>query len=830
MEKGVSAVEYANLSVRQVLGKLKTSEGGLSSAQAGKRYAQNGPNRLSSKKTGLVMELLAQFRSPLIWILIVATGVSFYFGEVLSATIIIVMIVLGVALNFYQSYTASKAVEELKEIVKTRTTVIRDGEQKEISTEHVTIGDILVLSPGTLICADARVIESKELFISQASLTGESVPAEKTHLASRSTSATLSELKNIAFMGTSVSSGTGLAVVFAVGTNTEFGKISQVVSAPNAISDFEKGVGDFSYLILKTLVSLVIVLFFLNVFMKHDLLESLLFSLAVAVGLTPELLPAIMSLNMAKGSINMAKKGAIVKKLNSIPNFGSMDVLCTDKTGTLTEDHIHLVKYVDVRGKHSEKVFTHAYLNSYFHTGMPNPLDSAIVEYRKVPVPGYKKIDEIPFDFVRRKMSVVVAKGKDRMIITKGAPEDIFRSCKRIGKEAHIQYRALSAEGYRVLAIAVKKVPIKKAYSKMDEHSLNFLGFTVFLDPARKDVKNVLKEMQSMNIEVKILTGDNELVTRKICSDVGLAVKGILLGDDLRTLSDEALSVKVEKTTIFARVSPSQKDRIIHALKKAGHVVGYMGDGINDAPSLKNSDVGISVKSAVDIARESADIVLTHKSLEVLRNGIIEGRKTFGNTIKYITMGLSSNFGNMFSVLGAVLYVPFLPMLPVQIMLNNMLYDFSQITIPGDQVDKEYTLRPKRWNMRFLRHFMWIFGPISSIFDLLTYYLLFGIFHAPAAMFQTGWFIESLATQTLVIHVIRTRKIPFIESKASPHLLISTFAVVIIGWIIPFTTLGAYFGFVPLPWEIMASIMGLVAVYLIVVEMAKRWFYNRYDM
>jgi len=834
---------YASLSITQILSQLDTSANGLSAFEAEKRLKEHGYNTLAKvKKTNIFLQFLSHFKNPLIIILLIAAAVSAFFGETVNAIIIAVMILLGVVLEFIQEYHAGKAVEKLKETVKTKADVIRDGIEKEINIEHVCPGDIIVLSAGSLVPADARIISSKDLFISQSALTGESIPAEKTDKALNLKSKSLSELSNVVFLGTSVVSGSATAVVINTGLNTEFGKISKELVSSPIQTDFEKGVTSFGYLIMKATIFLVLFIFFFNSLLKHNVLDSFMFAIAVAVGLTPELLPIIMSINMAKGSVNMAKKGAIVKKLSSIPNFGSMDVLCTDKTGTLTEDKIHLIKYVDVFGKSSKKVLAYSYINSYHHTGIKNPLDSAILSFKKIPVSDYDKIDEIPFDFVRRRMSVVVKKQKERLLITKGAPEEVFRVCKSYeikGKAKLLAskdkekitrlYHKLSIEGYRVLAVAVKKVRLKQAYNKNDESELHLLGFVAFLDPAKKGVKEVIKEMHNAGIEIKILTGDNELVTKKICDDISLEVKGILLGNDINNLTDDALKVKVEKTTIFAKFSPEQKTRVIRALKSNNHVVGYLGDGINDAPSLKTSDVGISVNSAVDVAKESADIVLTHKSLEVLKEGTLEGRKIFGNTIKYIMMGLSSNFGNMFSVAGAILFLPFLPMLPIQILLNNFIYDISQVTIPSDNVDKEFIQKPKRWNMKFIKKFMITFGPISSFFDFLTFFLLFGVFGVSAAMFQTGWFIESLATQTLVIHIIRTKQTPFLKSTASKYLVISTIACVVIGWILPYTFIGEYFGFAKLPLHIILILAAVVAAYLIVVEIAKRIFYKKYD-
>jgi len=568
-----------------------------------------------------------------------------------------------------------------------------------------------------------------------------------------------------------------------------------------------------------------------------------MFAIAIAVGVTPELLPVIMSVTMARGSLRMSHKGVIVKRLAAIPNFGGMDVLCTDKTGTLTENNIQLVTYTNIEKKVDEKVLLYAYLNSFYQTGVKNPLDSAMLNFKKIPINAYKKVDEIPFDFNRKIMSVVVNNHQERIIISKGAPEELFKHCQNviinnqqeklsatIKEKAIAQYHELSADGYRVLGLAYKNINHEKnKYDLEDEQDLNLLGFISFLDPPKAGVSEVLKKLASNGVEVKVITGDNELVATKICHDVGLPIKGVLQGKEISGLTDDALRVRAEKTTIFARFSPDEKNRIISALRHHGHVVGYLGDGINDAPSIKNADVGISVNNAVDVARESADIVLTEKSLKVLQDGILEGRKTFGNTMKYIMMGLSSNFGNMFSVIAAVFFLPFLPMLPIQILLNNFIYDFSQLTLPADNIDKDWIQKPRRWNLKFVKKFMLFFGPISSFYDIMTFVVLYFIFHTSAGAFQTGWFIESLATQTLVIHVIRTRHLPFIKSRASKYLTFSTITCVIIGWIIPYTFIGKYFKFEPLSFMIILSIIGIVILYLITVEIMKHIFYKKYD-
>jgi Mg2+-importing ATPase len=834
---------YSNKPVDKIFAELDTSLRGLSHYESEKRLKEFGKNTLVKKKElHPVFEFLSHFKNPLILILISASLILFFFKENLNAFIILAIVFIGVVLEFFQEFNAGKAAEKLKESVKTTTIVIRDGRRIDVKTENICVGDIIELTPGALVPADARIISSKELFVNQSALTGESLPSEKSEKTAKRL-AMLPEMNNLIFLGTSVVSGSGTAVVIKTGIDTEFGKISkELVQAPPQ-TEFEKGLASFGYLIMRYTLLLVLFIFLFNSIMKHNILQSFMFSVAVAVGLTPELLPMIMSVNMAKGSLNMAKKGAIVKTLSSIPNFGSMDILCTDKTGTLTEDKIKLIKYTDVFGNSSKKVLKFAYVNSSFHTGITNPLDSAILNFKKIQTAGYEKIDEIPFDFVRRKMSIVVKNLNKLHIITKGSPEEVFKSStvyeingrqlkldQKVKDKITHQYHNLSSQGYRVLAIAYKDVKRKKEYTKNDESNLILLGFIAFFDPPKKGVGSILKEIHKTGIEVKIITGDNELVTKKICEDIGLEIKGVLLGPEIKKLTDDALKVRVENTTIFARFTPDQKNRIIYALKSNGHVVGYLGDGINDAPSLQTADIGLSVNSAVDVAKESADIILTHKSLEVLKEGVLEGRKTFGNTLKYILMGLSSNFGNMFSVLGAVLFLPFLPMLPVQILLNNLIYDFSQITIPSDNVDKEYTQKPKRWNMKFIKRFMLTFGPVSSVFDFITFFVLFGVFHASAAVFQTGWFMESLATQTLVIHIIRTQQTPFLKSTASKYLIISTLLCVTIGWLIPYTPIGPFLGFKPLPLSLVIILASLVIIYLIIVEIVKRIFYKKYSL
>ncbi|MFA4833820.1 MAG: magnesium-translocating P-type ATPase [Patescibacteria group bacterium] len=831
---------------------LQSSSNGLKAEEVEARLLNYGYNVIKrEKKLSLAVEFLSHFKNPLVIILLFVSAVSAYFGETTNAVIVIIMVLASVILDFFEEHSANDASKKLREKVSITATVLRDGEAKEIKTKKLVPGDVVLLNSGDLIPADCRIIEANDFFVNQSSLTGESFPLEKAAGVPANEEAALGEIENIAFMGSNVVSGTAKAIIFSTGSQTQFGKIAGSLSKKEAKSEFEVGVVSFGYFIMKVIIFLVLLIFFFNALVGRDIIEVFIFSLAIAVGVTPELLPMIMSITMARGSVKMAKDGVIVKKLSSIPGFGSMDILCTDKTGTLTEDKIKLIKYTDTIGKTNEDVFLYTFLNSFYQTGVENPLDKAVLEFRKTNCEEFKKIDEIPFDFIRKMMSIIVeGKKGQRYLITKGAPENIFLICnnfkngskneKFTGKavsKATEYYKNMSAAGYRVLAVAIKELPkdsdkrelsnIDK-YSKSDESSMTLIGFVSFLDPAKEDVREVLRELEAMGVEIKIITGDNELVAQKICRDVGLNVRGILLGSELDNLTDDALAKKAEATTLFAKFSPDEKNRVIVALRSRHHVVGYMGDGINDAPSIRAADVGISVNNAVDIARESADFILTQKNLRSLVDGIIQGRRSFGNTMKYIMMGLSSNFGNMFSVVGAIFYLPFLPMLPIQILLNNFIYDLSQVTIPTDKVDKEWIKLPRRWDISFVKKFMLTFGPISSLFDFITFFILFSVFKLSAPEFQTGWFLESLATQTLVIHIIRTRKLPFFQSRASALLFLSTFACVAIGWLIPYTALGRFFQFAQLPFHILAVIAVLVLIYLVLVEIVKRIFYRKF--
>lgn len=816
----------------EVISNFKTHErSGLPETEARKRLNQFGLNIIGEQKNrSELLELLSHFKSPLIIILLVASVISFSVRETINASIILIMLLVGVIIDYWQEHDARNAAEKLKQTVKAKAVVVRDGIEKEIVPDELCAGDILLLNAGRIVPADARVVFARDFFINQSILTGESFPCEKYSDAIPHATADLTSLDNIAFMGTSVTTGTAKAVVVKTGSNTEFGKIAEKLILREEETDFNKGMRHFGFLIMRITIVLVLFIFLINALLKHSLLESFMFSLAVAVGLTPELLPMVMSVAMSKGSLRMAKKGVIVKKLSAIPNFGSMEVLCTDKTGTITEDKIKLIKYVDATGKTDEDLFLLAYLNSHFQTGIKNPLDDAVLSHKQLDVTGYRKIDEIPFDFSRKRMSVVVEHEGRHLLICKGAPEEIFhvsiKENKIIG-EANQQYEMLSADGFRVLAIAIKEVPAQVIFTKQDEQQLNVKGFIAFLDPPKEDADETIAELAKIGVEVKIITGDNLLVTQKVCRQIGLSIKGVMQGYEMENLTDDALSKRVINTTIFARFSPDQKNRVIVALKTYHHAVGYMGDGINDAPSLKTADIGISVNTATDVAKEAADIILTRKDLLVLKEGILEGRRTFGNTMKYILMGLSSNFGNMFSVAAATLFLPFLPMLPAQILVNNFLYDTSQITIPSDNVDESYIQKPQRWNLRMIRNYMLIFGLVSSVFDLVTFYLLYRFFAVGEAQFRTGWFLESLATQILVVFIIRTNHLPFIKSRPGKFLVISTLTCLAAGWVLPYLAIGKLMGFEPLPLNIILFIVVVVFVYLICAELVKRFIYQR---
>ncbi len=849
--------ELATLPVEEVINRFNSTPQGLSSDQATERIEIYGTNELAKEhKHSAIKEFLAHFKSPLVIILLIAGIISGIFGEVANTGIILTIIFVSVILDYYQENKAEKSAQLLKQAVTTTATVIRDNVKQEIKLSQIVPGDIVFLSAGDITPADARVINAKDLFVNQSALTGESFPVEKTIAPLKGKVSSIVDWTNFCFMGTSVVSGSATAVVVKTGGATEYGKIAKKLIEKAPETEFERGIRNFGFLIMQ--VTFLLVMFvFLIISLRNPttdgVVTALLFAVALAVGLTPELLPMIITINLSRGAMAMSKKGVIVKRLSAIENFGSMNVLCTDKTGTLTENKIKLILNVDLEGEEDEKVFMYSFLNSNFQTGLKSPLDEAILKHKDVDTSKWLKIDEVPFDFIRRRVSVVVERGHQRFFIAKGAPEEILKACsyyelrrtvadltEEARKKIEQKYQDYSAEGLRVLGIAYKRLKEQKAvYSINDENDMVFLGFVAFLDPPKETAKQSLQLLTKAGIELKILTGDNELVTRKVCETLGFEIKGIALGSDIANMSDEALTAIVEEANIFCRVNPVQKDRIIALLKRNGHVVGYMGDGINDAPSLKTSDVGVSVDNAVDVAKESADIILLRNDLTVLAEGILEGRKTFGNTMKYIMLGVSSNFGNMFSVAGASVFLPpgFLPMLPVQILLNNLLYDVSQSTITTDRVDDEYVERPKRWDIAFIRRFMVSLGPVSSLFDFLTFFMMLFVFipivplalisPAQQHLFQTAWFIESLCSQILVVFVIRTRRTPFWKSKPSKYLVISSIAIIAFALIVPFTPLGELFLFVPPPPLFFVALAILLTSYLLMAELVKVWFYKR---
>ena len=833
--------EFQSIPVDQLMETLHTSLKGLSSGEVESRRASYGPNAVvPQKKLAAFRQFAGQFKNPLIIILLLAAVLSVFLAEFVDAMIIIAIVFLSVFIDFFQEYRAERSVELLRKKISTLATVIRDGSSKDVPLSELVRGDIISLSAGAIVPADARVLLARDFFVDQSALTGESFPVEKTAHIREDEKQDPQQWEHYLFMSSPVVSGSATAVVVKTGMSTEYGKIAERLTARPPETEFERGLKQFSYLITRIIFLLVIFVFFTNALFKHGVLDSLLFAVALAVGLTPELLPMILTVNLSKGALAMSEKGVIVKHLVSIQNFGSMDMLCTDKTGTLTENRITLVYHVDAERNTSEQVLLYSYLNSYHQTGLKSPLDEAILRTSGVEIGRFQKIDEIPFDFIRKRVSVVVVKNQDRILITKGAPEEVLKLCTRISRMSvsepftgdwHTRavglYETLSSEGFRVLAVASKEITEEKSiYTFADETDLILHGFVAFIDPPKETVRESLRMLHDAGVEVKIITGDNELVTRHVCSALEFPIIRMIEGSEISRMDSDTLASAVEKANIFTRVSPPQKERIIRALMKNNHVVGYLGDGINDAPSIRAADIGITVDNAVDIAKESADIVLLKKDLRVLHEGILEGRKTFGNTMKYIMMGTSSNFGNMISVAAASLFLPFLPLLPVQILLNNLLYDVSQSTIPTDAVDDEYVLAPKRWDIGFIKKFLLVFGPVSSLFDIITFTSLLVVFHSPMEIFRTVWFLESLCTQTFIIFAIRTTKVPFYKSHPSRLLIISSIFVVLAGIAITFTPAGGLFGFVPITLPYFLLIGAIVAGYIVVVEIVKKRFYR----
>jgi Mg2+-importing ATPase len=829
--------------IEDALARLGTSRDGLPQAEAERRLETYGRNELVTRERNpFWYELLLKFRNPLVIILMLASIASGVLGDWVDCAIIIAIVMMSVMLELLQERRAVSAVEALRARVAVTASVLRDGTKREVPLVYVVPGDVVLLAAGDMIPADSRVLEANDLVVDQSPLTGESFPVEKTVEPPEARDATVTEWPNALFMGTSVLSGAARAVILTTGSSTQYGSIARKLIARRAATEFDKGLRSFGTLVMRVTVVMVVSVFLISAVHHRNLLSSLLFSIALAVGLTPELLPMIVTVNLSRGALAMSEKGVIVKRLSSIQNLGSMDVLCTDKTGTLTENRITLASHTDLYGNEDERSLILGYVNSALQAGLRNPLDEAILAHTEVDVSSYKRVDEVPFDFDRRRVSVVVDRGPERLLVTKGAAEEVLRASTmcEIGGNAlaidddlrnrlHGEQEQLSMDGYRVLAVAFKRVdPRAGSFSVEDESGLTFVGFLAFLDPPKADVREALQLLQQAKVEVKVITGDNELVTRAVCTKLGFEVRGIVLGKEIEGMRDEELLKAVEAANIFARVTPAQKNRVITALRTNGHVVGYLGDGINDAPSLRTADVGISVDNAAEVAKVAADIILLKKSLLVLRDGVLEGRRSFGNTMKYIMMGTSSNFGTMSTVAVSSAFLNFLPMLPTQILLNNLLYDVSELTIPLDDVDVDYLRSPRRLDIALIRKFMLLLGPISSVFDFLTFGVLLYVLSTRPDVFRTAWFVESLCTQAMVIFVIRTRVSPFYRSRPSWALVASSLAIVALALILPVTPVGVLFKLVPPPALFYPFLVGVVVAYLVTVELVKAWFYRRY--
>jgi Mg2+-importing ATPase len=851
-------LECAALDASAVYARLGTRPAGLTSAEAEERLERHGHNVLAGEqRPGLARLLWHAVLNPLVILLAALATISAATGDLRAAAMMVAMIALSVGLKLVQEAKAHDAAAKLKAMIAVNATVMRDGVAADIPVTHLVPGDVIELACGDMIPADVRIVHAKDLFVNQGSLTGESLPVEKYEVEKHPHTEAPIELTSIAFQGSSVGSGSATAIVLVTGRATYLGGMAEVIAAPSQPTSFDRGVSQFTWLMLRFMAAMVPLVFVVNGLVRGDWGQAFFFALAVAVGLTPEMLPMIVTVCLSKGAVAMGRKKVIVKRINAIQNLGAMNVLCTDKTGTLTLDKVILERHCDVLLREDDRVLALAYMNSHFQTGLKSVLDRAVLAHEETHdharIPELAKVDEIPFDFVRRIMSVVVRtpEGKDR-IISKGAPEAIFPKCARFLLDGQLlpmdhqhiedlkaEYERLSADGFRVLAIASKEVPARDStavgatpYGKADESDLVLDGYAAFFDPPKETATAAIKALEAHGVRVKVVTGDNDLVARKVCHEVGIATDSVLVGDEVERMTDLELAAAVEATTLFARVSPAHKERIIRALQSNGRTVGFLGDGINDAPALHASDVGISVDGAVDVAKASADMILLERSLLVLDEGVLEGRKVFWNIIKYVRMGASSNFGNMLSVLGASVFVPFLPMLPIQILANNLLYDVGQAAIPTDAVDPERVVAPRAWDMSELTRFILFLGPCSSVFDGITFAVMLYVFgcadvSTPSvaahsqSLFQTGWFVESLLTQTLIIHVIRTHKIPFVQSRPSPFLLATSALVMAIGIAIPFSPLGRYLGFMRLPAAYWPFLAGVLLAYVALTQAVK---------
>jgi Mg2+-importing ATPase len=866
---------------------LRTSCEGLTQKEADARLVSFGPNQIAREsQPSIALELGARIKNPLNALLLFLAVTSYSLGENSTALMIFFIVLLAIVTAFIQEHRSNSAAAKLRALVKTNASVKRKREEitstsddhgfVDIPFEQLVPGDVVHLSAGDMIPADLRITKAKDLFINQSALTGEAMPAEKSADPSFDGIDNPFDLSNICFMGSSVVSGFGEGVIVHTAGGTYFGQLADKIAGERELTSFDKGINRFTWLMIRFMLVMAPAVFLINGLTKHDWLQALLFSVAVAVGLTPEMLPMIVTVNLAKGALAMSKKRVIVKRLNAIQNFGAMDVLCADKTGTLTEDRITLKRHLDIRGGDSERVLEYAYLNSHYQSGLKNLLDVAVLQHVELGKNlhlqhHYKLIDEIPFDFVRRRLSVALARENadapeqfplgwmlklfvrartnadcGHLLICKGAVEEIFSACKyyeldgnrgkldpALRAAAQAETVKLNADGFRVIAVAYKEITsLKVSYSIDDEIDLTLLGYIAFMDPPKESSKAAIAALNQSGVTVKIITGDNDVITRTICREVGIKVDRIVLGPEIEAATDKELCYLAESTAVFAKVSPTQKARVIRALQSNGHVVGFLGDGINDSPSLKAADIGLSVEAAVDIAKESADIILLEKNLMVLHAGVMEGRKVFGNLIKYIKMSASSNFGTMFGVLGASLFLPFVPMLPIQVLTNNLLYDFSQTAITTDNVDADYLAAPRKWDVGNVFKFMMFIGPISSIFDYATFFVMLYIFKSwtNPSLFQTGWFVESLLSQTLIIHIIRTAKIPFLQSRASVALIAASLIVCAIGLALPYTPLANALKFTPLPTSYWNILIGLLLSYAALTQFVKTWFVRRWGM
>ena len=829
---------FWSVSANEIRRQLGATTGGLTSVDAAQRLGRYGANLLKTRaRSSAVILLLGQFRSPIILLLLLATGLSFFLRDPANAFIILAIVLASGLLGFWQEYSASSAVQELLAMVQVKATTLRDGKEQDIPVEEVVPGDIVMLNAGDLVPGDCLIDESRDLFVDEATLTGETYPAEKSG-GLLTVETPLAKRTNALWMGTHVVSGTAKVLVVVTGKQTEFGQVSERLKLRPAETEFERGIRRFGYFLMQVTLVLVMAIFAINLYLQRPVLEAMLFSLALAVGLTPQLLPAIISINLARGAKRMARARVIVKRLAAIENFGSMNVICSDKTGTLTEGVVQLQSAQDVEGHASDKVLLHAYLNASLETGFANPIDEAIRTHRSFDVSAYHKVDEIPYDFLRKRLSVLVTHGDTHLLVTKGALQNVLDACARaetgagavvdiasVREQIQTRLEDFSRKGFRTLGVACKDLGPVALANRSDEADMTFLGFLVLFDPPKPNIVETITSLKRLGVSLKIITGDNRLVAASVSEQLGLSNTKILAGSDLRRLSDNALLNQVDSVHVFAEIEPNQKERIILALKKAGNVVGYMGDGINDASALHAADVGISVESAVDVAKEAADIVLLDKDLAVLVQGVREGRTTFANTLKYVFMATSANFGNMFSLAGASLFLPYLPLLPTQVLLTNLMTDFPEMTIATDNVDPEMVDYPRHWDIAAIRKFMIAFGLVSSVFDFVTFGVLLLILHATKQQFRTGWFLESVVSASLIVLVIRTRK-PFFRSRPARYLLLATFLTVVVTVVLPFTALGSALAFAPLPPSFIVFIAAIVTLYILAAELVKGVFYR----